>query len=73
MPAGFLWCMKQKGHRVRTIKSKSGVYIHICWHKGKSYRGEVHHIEKKSFEEGTIERIKKYISHSTGQKGVRKW
>jgi len=44
MPAGFEWCSKQKGHRIRTIKPKgkgSRTYMHVCYLNGKSYPGEV--------------------------------
>lgn len=46
MPKGFNYCIKHGG-RVRTIKPKKGVYLHICYLNGKSYRGEVHHTKKK--------------------------
>ena len=59
MPQAFLNCMKKKGHRVRTIKPKPDVYIHVCFYKGKSYRGEVHHER--------VKKLKKYIkSHPAG-------
>jgi len=47
MPKDFERCVKQGG-RVRTIKPRKGVYIHICYDKkGKAHRGEVHHIKKR--------------------------
>ncbi len=48
MPNDFDDCVK-KGGRVRTKKLKDGKYIHICFHDGKSYAGEVH--EKKEADE----------------------
>jgi len=44
MPAAFNRCVAGGG-RVRTIKPKAGVYIHICYPKGggSPVRGEVKH------------------------------
>ncbi len=44
MPAAFNKCVAEGG-RVRTIKPKAGVYIHVCFPKGggKSVSGEVKH------------------------------
>jgi hypothetical protein len=54
MPAEFDKCVADGG-RVRTISGpnksmglKEGEYIHFCFLKGKSYRGEVKKKEKKS-------------------------
>ena len=40
MPRAFEACIRAGG-RVRTKSLKDGKYIHICFHKGKSYAGEV--------------------------------
>jgi len=40
MPADFDHCVK-KGGRVRTISLSKSKYVHVCYLKGKSYRGEV--------------------------------
>jgi len=47
MPTSFLKCVKEGG-RVRTIKPRPDVYIHICYPKGggKPVAGEVHHLTK---------------------------
>lgn len=46
MSEAFEKCVKAKG-RVRRINPKEGVYLNICYKNGKSYRGEIHHTEKK--------------------------
>ncbi len=46
MPRGFTQCVK-RGGRVRTIKPKSGRYIHICYIGRKSYAGEVHKTKRR--------------------------
>lgn len=48
MPVKFGRCVKAGG-RVRTIKPKKGVYIHVCWPKGGGppISGEVHHKRRK--------------------------
>ena len=51
MPLGFDQCRKEGG-RIRTIKPREDVYLHICWDKsGKSHAGEVKHVKspKKSY------------------------
>ncbi len=40
MPKAFDRCVKAGG-RVRTKTLGSGKYMHICFHKGKSYAGYV--------------------------------
>ena len=41
IPAGFNWCAKQKGRRIRTKKLSKNRYMRICYYRGKSYAGEV--------------------------------
>ncbi len=41
MPADFDRCVAEGGD-VRTIKPKTGRYLHVCYKDGKSYSGEVH-------------------------------
>jgi|26BtaG_2_1085354.scaffolds.fasta_scaffold00438_3 hypothetical protein len=53
MPAGFERCREQGG-RIRTIKPTADTYMPICYLKGKSYRGELHHTKKG----GTAQAIK---------------
>lgn len=40
MPKDFERCVKGGG-RVRTISLPHDKYVHVCYLKGKSYRGEV--------------------------------
>ena len=47
MPAKFVKCVREGG-RVRTIKPRPDVYIHICYPKGggEPVAGEVHHLTR---------------------------
>ena len=47
MPQAFNTCVKNGG-KVRTVKPNKDTYIHVCYLNGKSYRGEVKHIKKKT-------------------------
>lgn len=55
MPADFEKCVRAKGSRVRTIKLSDNRYMHVCFLKGKSYKGEV----KKKGENALAEAAKK--------------
>ena len=40
MPEGFDRCRRQGG-RIRTVKLSGNKYVHVCYLKGKSYKGYV--------------------------------
>lgn len=48
MPADFDRCVR-RGGRVRTVKPRADVYIHVCYPKGGGdpVHGEVKKVEKK--------------------------
>lgn len=48
MPKQFVQCVRTGG-RVRTIKPKQSVYMHICYpkHGGAAIRGEIKHARTK--------------------------
>ena len=46
MPKGFDMC-RSKGGKIRTIKPSANTYQPICYLGKKSFRGEVHKVQKK--------------------------
>lgn len=40
MPAAFDLCYKNKGF-IKTLKKGKNKYQHVCYFKGKSYKGEI--------------------------------
>lgn len=51
MPKSFDLCVK-KGGKVRTKSLGGGKYIHICYHNGKSYSGEVKMKQENKYSKG---------------------
>lgn len=75
MPRDFEWCVEQGGQhgrkgRVRTIKPRDDVYIHICYDRfNKSHAGEVHHVGEKKRSKKRSKKQSKKQSQKQSKKG----